>query len=143
MAVSLTPAERSRVRDALGYMNVSPASSLHFGTPRPTATAFLVETAMDNILPDALERVRALLARIEATEQKIADATCQLSASRVGDVELRGILAGETITDALEREYTRWCLRLADVLGCPVNMYAERFRSHFNSGVSSISVGRR
>ena len=142
MPAAITAEERMRIRDALGYMSVSPAASIHFGSPRPTVATFLVESAIDNLLDVAIPRVRELLGRVETVERDLFDARRRLKAARVGEIDLRGIVPGETETDALEREQLRWSMRLADTLGVPINMYSERYHNALSHTGLNISARR-
>jgi len=121
--VALTPDERHRVRAHLGYLSVSPASSLYFSIPRPAQTLFLVEDAMSNLLPVAEDRVRNIINILDGVECKLVEAQDRLAATQLGDLHLR-----DDEPDKLEREYKRWAGRLADELGVPLYPFAIRFR---------------
>lgn len=127
--VVLTPDEKARCRRALGYPNVSSVPSQALGVPIPMQTGFLLESAMDRLLPEAVPRVRELLRRIEDIERRMMDdAPDHLAAEKLGEMTLRSAKVGETYPDLLEREYRRWALRLADELSVAPYAYAERFR---------------
>jgi len=57
----------------------------------------------------------------------MALARSRFKAMKLGEITLRTGPQDNEI-DMLEREYYRWAQRLADVLGCPLNIFSERFR---------------
>lgn len=116
-------AEKERIRYHLGYLNAQPAASLQFGQPRPIQTLFLVESAVENLLPEAEDRVRRFVRVLDDIECKLIDAQDRLAATQLDSLYLRD---GEP--DLLEHEYHRWASRLADTLGVPLYPFAERFR---------------
>jgi hypothetical protein len=129
------PNEKERIRYHLGYLNVQPAASIVFGIPVPIQTMFLVELAMNNILPTAEDRVRKLLTILDGVECKQVEAQNYLVVSKVDDIELR-----ENVGDLLEAEYCRWAARLSDELGAPLYPGAVKFRSLFGVGIGSVPV---
>ena len=137
----LTLAEKGKVRYHLGYPQVGEAASIQMGIPATTQTAFLLEYAFDHLMDDAVERVRALLGKLDATEQNLFDSQERLAAAQLGNLVLRSAKARESEGDALEREYIRWARRLAEIFGTTANPYAQRFRNA--SGASSIPIIQR
>jgi hypothetical protein len=133
--MAFTVQEKERIRYHLGYLAVQPAASIQFGIPRPIQTLFLVETAMQNILPEAEDRVRRTLGIMDDIELKLVDAQDRLVARRLNGLELRD---GEP--DLLEKEYARWGARLADILGVPFYPFATRFRAAGGVVAGSIPV---
>lgn len=130
----LTDAEKERVRYHMGYLEVQPAASIQFGIPRPLQTVFLLETAMNNLIESATDRVRRVLKIMDDIELKLVESQERLAAIRLGDITLR-----DSEPDQLEREYVRWGHRLADILGTPIYPYSTRYA---NAGrrVGSIPV---
>jgi hypothetical protein len=126
MASPLTDQEKERVRYHLGFMQVQPAASIQLGLPAATQTSFLIENAMNNLLPAAVPRVQRILQTLDGIEGKLVEAQDRLAASQLGDLVLRGSEQGQTETDLLEREYRRWTGRLADIFGCHRYPYSER-----------------
>ena len=116
--------DKERIRYHMGYLEVSAAPSIQFGIPRPIQTQFLVEDAMNLVLPAAEERVRRIVNIMDGIECKLEQAQDYLVVDRVEDISIRSDNA-----DALEREYYRWACRLADVLGAPLYPGSERFAS--------------
>lgn len=127
--MALNAAERDRVRYHLGYQSVQQAASIQFGMPAATQTSFLVETAMNNIMAVAEERIRSYLNVLDGIESKLVCAQDRLAADTLEGLKLRG---GEP--DMLEDEYRRWAYRLADILGCPLNPFSKRFAGNVRAG---------
>lgn len=125
----LTDADKERVRYHTGYLAVSPAASLSYGIPRPLQTVFLLETAMANLIEAAVARVQHIIQILDDIETKLVEAQDRLAAAKLGELELRTGEAGQSEPDLLEREYVRWAMRLADILGVPLYPYAKRFAS--------------
>jgi hypothetical protein len=128
--VALSSQEKVRVRYHLGYLNVSPAASISFGIPRPLQTVFLVETAMSNLIEDAVGIVRNIVSIMDRIEAKLVEAQDRLAAIKLGEITLR-----EQEGDQLDHEYKRWGQRLADTLGVPLYAYSSRYKP--GAGVGS------
>ncbi len=137
---SISESDKERIRYHTGYMEVSFAASMQLGIPRPIQTIFLLEQAM-NLLTNrfAISRVIRLLDILDETECRLEQAQKQLSVEKLGDMTLRGATEGETVTDLLEREYSRWAKRLADIFGIPLYPYSARFKRV--GGVYNVPVG--
>jgi len=128
----ISASERERILYHLGYLAVQPAASIQYGIPRPIQTMFLVETAMNNLLEVAVDRVRRVLQIMDGIENKLVDAQDRLAADQLGDLKIRA-----TEPDQLEGEYRRWGYRLADILGVPIYAYSTKYR---NAGVRAGSI---
>lgn len=122
MAFSLT--EKEQIRYHMGYLNVAAAASLQFGLPAPVQMLFIVESAMDKILPEAENRVRTIISDMETIECQMREGREFLVANRLGDMELR-----KEHINQLEEEYFRWANRLAGQMGVPLYLYAEKFKA--------------
>lgn len=117
----LNEQDRARVRYHMGYPNVDPHQAIQLGFPAATAAMFLVEQAMENLLPEAVERVLKLVQRLEKIEAMEEAALCRLKAQQLGDMKLRNDNNESTEGDLLRREAATWKERLASVLGAPLN----------------------
>lgn len=133
--MALTSEEKQRVRYHLGYPSVQPAAGLSFGTPRPIQTLFLVESAMNLILPEAENEVRRIVGVMDGVECRLVDAQDRLAAKQIDQLTLRENEPGQ-----LELEYQRWGFRLADTLGVPVYAYSTKYRREGKSFAGSIPV---
>ena len=144
-----TEQEQEKIRYHLGYMATSfggqqTAASLSFGIPISRPTTFLLEEAIQRLLTNtyAANRVRSILNTMDSLEAQIKAAACTLAAKKIGELELRDATAGETHPDLLEREYVRWGLRLAGILGVPAYPYSDRYAKYGRSGgIYNIKVG--
>ena len=116
--MALTDDERERCRYHLGYLNTSTAASIHLGIPAASQPLFLLESAMNLLLPSGELRVRSLLAKLDSTEQRIFEAQERLAARKVGEIDLN-----RDECEQLEGEYRRWQLRLARQFGVSPNPF--------------------
>lgn len=120
---ALTPQDRSRVKYHLGFLAVSPAASLSFGIPRPIATAFLIEDAMNNLIDDGwvIPNVLRILGILDGIECRMVAAQDYLPASKLGSLEVR-----PDHIEALLETYYDWSGRLGSIFGCPPYPYDRR-----------------
>lgn len=133
--MALTEEEQQRTRYHLGYLSVSPATALNFGLPRPAQTLFLVESAMQNLMPVAEDKVRQILSVMDGIECRLVDAQSRLAAASIDNLTMR-----RDEPDALEAEYYRWGGRLADILGVPFYAYSNRYKKQGAKFAGSIPV---
>ena len=133
--MALTEEERQKVRYHLGYMSVTAAVQITYGVAKPAQTLFLVELAMNNLMPVAVDKVRQIVGILDGIECRLVDAQERLAASAIEQLKMR---ADET--DALEREYYRWGGRLADLLGVPFYAYSNRYKQGGRTVVSNVTV---
>ena len=133
--VALSDDEKARVRHHLGYPNVNAMAGAFFGIPASRPTAFLVDLAVTNLIPAAVEIIRGELHVLDDIECKMVD--CQ---DRLAAKSLDGIVLNNEEGPHLEREYNRWAHRLANELGVPVYHFSERFGNA--GGVSNVQVIR-
>jgi hypothetical protein len=138
--IRLSEADRARVRHHLGYQNVEPVSSIALGFPSAQQPQFLVERAMDRLMPEGVGRIIQTLNALDCIEGQMIDALCRLSAQQLGELKLRNSNEEPTEQDLLEREYLRWAKRLADDLGAPLNPFSERFRTSGSGSSLNIPV---
>lgn len=139
--IRISEADRARVRHALAYIQVEPVSSIALGFPSAQQPMFLVERAMDRVIPDAIPKILQELCVLDQIECQMAEALCRLSAQQVGEVKLRNDNSEATEQDLLEKEYLRWAMRLADDLGVPLNPFSTRFRWGAGAGgVTNVPV---
>lgn len=131
----LTDSEKERVRYHLGYLEVQGAASIQFGIPRPLQTLFLVETALNQLIENAVPRVRRVLRVMDNVEEKLIDSQDRLAAKQLDNLQLR-----DNEPDMLEKEYTRWGWRLADIFGVPIYPYSNRYRMNAGTVAGSIPV---
>ena len=131
----LSAADCERARYHTGYLEVAPAPSLVLGMPRMSQTAFLIENAFSTLLESAVPRVIKILDTMDAIEAQMTDGLGRLKAEKLDTLTLR-----KDEIDSLEHEYVRWANRLANILGCPLYPFAERFSggAHASGGAGMI-----
>lgn len=119
--------ERERVHYHMGYLSVSPAAAIAFGLPtKAVQTLFIVDLAINDLLPEAEPRVRRLLKVLDEIEEKMIDGQSFLVADQIDDMHIR-----KDHIDALEDEYSRWASRLADEIGAPLYPGSTKFAKLF------------
>lgn len=121
--------EKERIRYHMGYLQVAPAASITYGIPAPIQTLFLVEAAMDRVIPSAEDRVRKIVTVLDEIECRMTGALDYLAVEQVDSITIR-----KDQIDKLEDEYCRWAARLADTLGAPLYPGAARFQRLFGVG---------
>ena len=120
----LSEEEKARIRRHLGYFTLNAAPSIQLGFPRASQPLFLVDQAFDQIPDYAVSLIRGDLAILDNIEVQLVEAQKRFKADKLGDLTIN-----RSETDQLRGEYVYWAQRLADDLGCPLNIYAERFRA--------------
>jgi len=137
--MALQANEKEQVRYHLGYTGTGDkAASLVGGIPTHHQTMFLLENAMTLLMPESEPRVRAILQILEGLECQMVSAQTNLAVRKLGELELREATAGETHTDLLEREHTRWAKRLADIFGVPLYQFSAKFGAKGTSGAGRV-----
>ena len=131
----LTDEEKVRARYHLGYLNLGTPGSLVAGIPMPSQTIFLLDYNLNNILPAAEPLVRDMLGRLDTTDRQIFEAQDRMQASSVENVTLR---ADES--EALERNYVRWAMRLSDLIHVPLYPYSARFQNAGAAGAGNAGM---
>jgi|SRR5580693_661913 hypothetical protein len=118
----LTDEEKVRVRFHTGYLNVSDAQSFALGLPAGVQTQFLIEGAMDKLMPSGLPLFREHLAILDG-----------IIAQMVGDLELLAVESIATINVRLTEQkelterYIWFRSGLCNMLGILPNPYDMRF----------------
>jgi len=128
----LSQEEKTSVLLHMGYQAQQMASaSMSLGIPSATQPMFLVASALERIPESAVGELRRTLGHLERIKVRLMDIVEQLDVSEIGNIKLR-----EDATNALEREYNRWAQRLSNLLGAPLNPYAERYATTAGVGAS-------
>jgi hypothetical protein len=120
--VALTELERVKVRKHLGYLNVASVATFALGVPANIQTQFVIEPAMDLLLPQAEGIVRQYLEQLDAIEFQVFDDADTLVASKVGSIDLNPVEF-----EKLLQRYDFVRQGLANALGVFVNPYDRRF----------------
>lgn len=117
-----TDEEKVRIRHHLGYLNVQVASTFFLGVPAGVETQYLVESAMDRVLPAAESMARELIGKCDAVEAQMLENQELLAVSQVDEIQVR-----PDEFQQLKRRYDYWRGALANVLGTIVNPFDKRF----------------
>lgn len=128
------PAEKEQILYHMGYLGVSPAAAITFGLPAPVQTLFLVQSAIERVLPHSEDRIRQHVKILDDIECKMQGGQDFLVVNRVDSTEIR-----EDHIDKLEDEYCRWASRLSDILGAPLYPGSAKFRRLFGVGGSNMA----
>ena len=133
--MALTDDEKARAKYHLGYLGAAPAASITFGMARPIQTLFLVDSALNNLLPAFDDKVRQILGVMDGVECRLVEAQDRLAAKQIDSLTLR-----DDEPTQLEAEYRRWGYRLADLLGVPVYAYSTKYRQAGKTTAGNVSV---
>lgn len=140
MSTALTEATKERVRHHLGYPNVDVMSAVPLGFPATQQPGFLVESAMERVNSNAVGRIEATLAKLEAIEAQMMEANHRLKAQQLGELKLRNSNEEPTEQDKLREEYLYWAQELASDLGVPLNILSPKFRHLGYGGAGGMNV---
>jgi hypothetical protein len=109
MSSVFTDHEKARIRHHLGYPQVSAISTMIGGVPMAIEPSFMLEGAMDRVMPEAADITREKIATLDTIERQM-----------VGDLELLAVSKIEEITinpdemKALRVQYDYWADALAN-----------------------------
>lgn len=123
--------EKVRIRHHLGYLNVSQAQTFSLGTPAGVETQFLVEGAMNKVLPEALGLAKQMLANCDAIEAQIVENQDLLAVKKVDEIDVR-----EDEFEQLQKRYGYWRNALANILGIYPNPFDKRFSAAGGGGIN-------
>lgn len=123
---SLSVVDKERVRYHLGYGSTEPASSITFGQPALQQPLFLLESAMDRVLTEAIPRILRILGELDQIEERMSCGRERLAASSLSEITLR-----PDELAMLDDDYKRWAGRLADILRVPLYPFSNRFQPAF------------
>lgn len=128
--MSLTDAERVKVRHHMGYLNVAEAYTFVLGAPASVETTFIVEGAMNRVLEVALPELRRILSILDQIEEQMITDHELLAVRSLGEITVN-----EREQTQLTERYDYWVASLANILGCERNPFDKR------RAVASINVG--
>lgn len=123
--------EKVRIRHHLGYLNVAAAQTFVLGTPAGVETQFLVEGAMNKVLPEAEVLIREMLAKCDAVEGQITENQELLAVTQVDEIGVR-----QDEFEQLVKRYHYWRNGLANALGIYPNPFDKRFGAGSAMGVN-------
>ena len=135
MAQTLTIEEKARIRYHMGYLGVQASQTFSLGIPAALQTQFVIEGAMDRLLPESFDKVRQLLARLEAIEEQIVEDQELLAVSKVDEIDIRPDEFRQPV-----KQYMWWQNALANMFGIVPNPFDQRFVS-WGTGAGGINAG--
>lgn len=130
---ALTLEERAQIRDHMGFMNVSSVLTYQLGVPAAVEQSFLIEGAMNKILPEAFPQVRMHLAVLNQLRCTMVESIELLTVVKVGEIEIN-----QKMMTALQTQYDWWRQSLGNLLGVIPNPFDKRsFGRSLNAKVST------
>jgi hypothetical protein len=134
MALTLTLEERMRVRKHMGYLGVEQSQTFSLGIPAAVQTQFVIEGAMNKLLPESFDEVRRLLGIMDGVEDQIIEDQELLVVTKVDEIDIR-----QDEFKQLVRQYTWWQATLGNMLGVTPNPFDQRF-AMWGVGASGINA---
>jgi len=89
MSAVIAEQDKVRARHHLGYLNVEAAQTFVLGIPAPVQTQFMIEGAMNRILPQALPKFLELLERLYCIECELFGGIDLASITSISDIVVR------------------------------------------------------
>lgn len=123
--------EKVQIRHHLGYLNVAQVQTFSLGTPAAVETQFLIEGAMNKVLPAAESKARQMIANCDAVETQMIENQELLVAEQVDEIKVR-----QDEFEALLKRYHFWRNALANILGVYPNPFDKRFASTGGGGIN-------
>ena len=130
--MAITNGEKVKIRHHLGYLGVAEAMTFALGAPAAVETQFIIEGAMNRIMPEAESEARRHIEILNNIEDQMNADRELLAVNKVDEIEIR-----QTEMRELKGEYLYWRNALANLLGCYPNPFDKRFCS---MGIN-VSVG--
>lgn len=136
MAVVVTEDEKVRARHHLGYVDVEAVQSFNAGIPAAMQTTFMIEGALNRLLPAAYEKFQQFLCRLDAVEEEVFCGIDLASVDQLDTLKIRSDRLRE-----LSRYYKIAQEGLANMLGVPPNPWDARSWLSTGSGINARVVG--
>lgn len=108
----------------MGYPQLGTGVALALGVPAGGQLGFLIEMAMDRILPEAEPRVREILQELVCIEAQMKENRQRAKAAQTGDIKLRAREEAEDLEDL----YSDWVDKLSDVFSIGPNPFSHQRR---------------
>ncbi len=122
---ALNDEEKVKVRHHLGYLNVQAGQTFVLGVPAAVETQFMIEGAMDRILPAALVEVRRHIQILDTIEGQMVQNLELLQVTKLGEMEINS--TGENREQVqLREQYNWWQTSLANLFGVIPNPFDKR-----------------
>lgn len=129
----LTPEEKVRIRDQLGFLNIANAETFALGMPAGVETQFMIEGAMDRVPEAALFLVREHLEVLISLDGQSREDHELMAVNAIGDISINQ-QEQKQIDD--RRRY--WRGRLCDALGAFPNPFTQT--NGTGGGIGNVRV---
>jgi hypothetical protein len=121
VAQVLTEEEKAKARHHMGYLEVQSAYTFALGIPLNTQTQFMIEGALNNLLPSAYPKFRELLCRMDAMENQV------YCGAELADIEsIDTIKVNRMRLKEIAQMYLLAQGALGNMLGCTPNAWDQR-----------------
>lgn len=117
----LTETLKVKIRHHFGYVNVSAIQTFVLGSPASLETQFMIEGAMNKVLPAAVPELERQVAILDGIEQQSLDDLELLAVNKVGEIDINQKEQG-----SLVERYSFWLGALENLLGVPRNPFDKR-----------------
>ncbi len=117
-----TREEKARIRYHLGYVNVTSQATFALGLPAGVEPIYLIEAAMDRVLPEAVVIVRDLMSKCDLAEAQMVENQELLAVTQVDEIGIR-----QDEFQRLQDRYLYWRSAMANNLGVQPNPWDRRF----------------
>jgi|WetSurMetagenome_2_1015567.scaffolds.fasta_scaffold57238_4 hypothetical protein len=122
--MAFTEHEKSRIRHHLGYPIVASITTFALGVPMAIEPSFMLESAMDKIIPGCEDVTREKIAVLDKIEQQMVEDLELLSVRKVDEIEIN-----ENELSALRKQYDYWASSLANDFRVLRNPYDFRLQT--------------
>jgi len=121
VAATLAEQDKVRARHHLGYLNVEQAQTFVLGVPAGLQTQFVIEGALNRLLPQALPKFTQFLDQLDCIECELFGGIDLASVNSIAEIEVRPERRKE-----LAGYYKVAQQALANLLGIVPNPYDQR-----------------
>lgn len=129
----LTEDEKSRARHHLGYLQVTSAQTFVLGVPAAVQTTFMIEGALNKLLPSGESKFRSILDNLDGVEAQIIEDQENLAVDQIDTIKVRP----DEFKHLMIR-YEYWRSGLANLLGIIPNPFDQR--AYIGRGFSGVNV---
>lgn len=134
MPAQLEDETKARIRHHGGYLQVEEASTFVLGAPAGVQTQFIIEKAMNEVLPSGVPKLMQILNILDTIEGQMVEDFELLAVDSIGDITLR-----KDEQKALTERYDYWVSALMNVIGCYRNPFDKRRTT--GQGFGNVPVG--
>lgn len=121
MAVTIPEEDKVRARHHLGYLDVEAAQTFALGIPAAVQTQFMIEGALNRLLPQAVPKFLELLERLDCVECEVFGGIDLASIDEIAEVKI-----SDKRLEKLARYYKLAQQSLSNLLGIVPNPWDQR-----------------